>query len=122
MKNLTDEDASHAIMHHEFGPKITGIAENVVVIPSQNWCSQWQYLSKDLENHAKTGEADIHVFVFLYNRSPLFQEFMNFKETVWGNNQIPYLRFYRNGIFFFESNFLPAEEIIRKFVFTNQAG
>ncbi|RPJ09403.1 MAG: hypothetical protein EHM28_01640 [Spirochaetaceae bacterium] len=115
LNTLTDDDARHAIKHNEFDTGIIAMAKNVLVILSQNWCSQWQYLKSDLEKHITTGEADIHVHIFLYNRSPLFQEFMDFKEKVFVNDQTPYMRFYRDGKLFFESNFLPLESIIRKF-------
>jgi hypothetical protein len=113
--DLTEVDAKTALAKGEFDTGILGAGENVLVILSQAWCSQWQYLSKDLETHAATDKLELQVFVFLYNRSPLFAEFLNFKERTWGNDEIPYLRFYKNSVLVHESNFMPVEEIIRRF-------
>jgi len=113
IKPLKDDDARFAMEHHEFDSVIIGSAKNVVIILSQTWCSQWEYLSTDLEKNAATKEIDLSVFYFLYNRSPLFQEFLSFKETVFQNAQIPYLRCYKDGALLRATNFMTVNDLIR---------
>ncbi|MBN1523927.1 MAG: hypothetical protein JW904_05560 [Spirochaetales bacterium] len=109
---LADTDAQFAMDNGEFDSTVIHSNGNAAVILSQNWCSQWKYLEKDLENLKKTQDIELAVYIFLYNRSPLFQSFMNFKETVFKNKQIPYIRCYKNGRLIRESNFVPGKNLI----------
>ena len=55
---------------------------------------------------------EIDVYVFVYDDSPVFDEFLAFKESVWGNNLIPYIRYYRRGRLRSESNYLSPEAFL----------
>ena len=51
------------------------------------------------------GEAAI--FTVKYNLLPDFERIMSFKETVFKNEHVPYVRFYRGGSLVHQSNWLP---------------
>ena len=64
---------------------------------------QWGALKPALEN---LKAIDIDVWVFIYDQSGIFEEFKRFKEMVLANDEIPYIRYYRNGEFIKDSNFV----------------
>jgi len=47
------------------------------------------------------------IFTVEYNRLPDFERIMSFKEDVFKNRQVPYVRFYRDGKLVRHSNWLP---------------
>ena len=116
INTLNDSDVQTAIDNGEFGSSIIGSKKNVAIILTQNWCSQWKYLERDLEENKDSAEIDLDIYVFIYNRSPLFQKFMQFKESVYNNDQIPYVRCYKDGVFFKDSNYLPARDLFNLFL------
>jgi hypothetical protein len=114
-KKISDEDARSAIRDKEFADAILSSREKVAVILTQGWCHQWLALKHGLEHIASSEGPDIDVHVFVYDRSPLFDEFLAFKETVFGNTTIPYVRYYRNGRFQTDSNYVPVQEFLARF-------
>jgi hypothetical protein len=44
-----------------------------------------------------------------YDLEPWFESFMAFKEDSFGNREVPYVRYYREGVFSGESNYLSAD-------------
>jgi hypothetical protein len=46
------------------------------------------------------------LYELLYNKVSYFNEFREFKENVWKNDEIPYLRFYKGGKLFRDSNYI----------------
>jgi hypothetical protein len=57
----------------------------------------------------------IDVYELIYNRKDYFHQFLHFKETVWRNPLIPYVRYYRDGMLVDESNFVSQREFLRRF-------
>jgi hypothetical protein len=53
------------------------------------------------------------VFWVEYDLEEFFEPFMRFKEGVFGNDQVPYVRFYRGGKFAAESNFIDKGGFLR---------
>ena len=104
---LTDEQARDAIARGEFAPALVGAAPRTVMVLTQDWCPQWAAMKDWLADAAD--EAGVAVIVFEYNRSGVFEEFMRYKEDVWGNRQIPYLRYYREGVLVRESNYVSRD-------------
>ena len=58
-------------------------------------------------------DVNVHVFELVYNKFDLFDEFKNFKETVWKNDTIPYLRFYKDGSIYHETNYISEQTFNR---------
>jgi hypothetical protein len=114
-KTISDEEARSAIENKEFPDSIRGSCDRVAVILTQGWCPQWASLKYGLDRIAATEPSDIDVYVFIYDRSPLFREFLEFKENVWENDLVPYVRYYRNGKLKDESNFLAVPAFLNRF-------
>jgi hypothetical protein len=97
----------NAIENGEFDKGVISSKDLVVVVMTQDWCPQWI----DMESWIYSIETnkDIDVYELVYNRTEYFNEFMNFKENVWKNSQIPYLRLYQNGKLVGETNYINRE-------------
>jgi hypothetical protein len=119
IKELTDEQVQEAIDDKEFSESVRIASEYVAVILTQDWCSQWMTMSgwlKEIESKGDAVKENISVFTLQYNQKPYFQKFMNFKETTWKNDRIPYVRYYKNGKFISNSNYVSKDQFFRSFV------
>ena len=114
-KTIDDDTAGQAIRDGEFPASVIGSRGKVALILTQGWCPQWASLKGVLEETGGGGSDDIDVYVYIYDRSPLFYDFLDFKETVWKNDIIPYIRYYRDGMFLTESNFVPGDRFLAQF-------
>lgn len=106
-KLLDKEQAMYAISHGEFQRSVTASKSRVVIVLTQDWCPQWH----DMEGwiyRLETAE-DMDIYQLEYNKTDYFDDFMNFKENEWNNHSIPYLRFYKDGVLYRESNYISEE-------------
>jgi hypothetical protein len=92
---LTEEQVKAAISNGEFCDDIITSNKNVAVIMSQSWCPQWLMMNVWLKTLPK--EADIDIYTTIYDQEIYFNEFMHFKETVFLNDKVPYIRYYIDG-------------------------
>jgi hypothetical protein len=109
MHKLTTAQVKEAMENGDFGKEITERYPKVIIILTESWCPQWKTMHSYIE-HMHTE----NVFYYIYDQEELFKEFMAFKEQVFQNDQIPYLRFYENGRFTGASNYIPQEEFKKK--------
>lgn len=100
---IAEGDLEFLFDHGEFPETITGHSEKVVVIMTQDWCSQWAAMKEYLPEFAE----NVSIFVLEYNRHTQFARILDFKENTFGNQAVPYLRFYAQGVLVSESNYLP---------------
>ncbi len=107
---ITEQQARRTIDDGELPEEIRAAATAVAVILTQDWCPQFTSMDRWLAS--VEDDPSRAVFVFKYNLSDLFAEFMRFKETRWKNDRIPYVRYYRNGEFIHEGNYAPKEEFL----------
>jgi hypothetical protein len=114
-KTINDDDAREAIRQGEFPPSVIASSGQVALILTQGWCPQWAALKQGLEKKSRDAVPEIDVHVFIYDRSPLFYDFLDFKESVWKNDVIPYVRYYRDGIFRADSNFVMSDRFFGQF-------
>ncbi len=114
-KTISDTDARSAIERKDFPQAVCASCDRVAVVLTQGWCHQWLDLKRGLERIASSEKREIDVHVFVYDRSPLFDEFLRFKETVLGNDIIPYVRYYRNGALTAATNYVPVQEFLDHF-------
>jgi len=112
-KKLTREDISNVIKNKEFDQKIINSAKNTAVIMTQSWCSQWNMVKNWINDLPDDPELDI--FVVIYDLENYYESFMSFKENVFGNYEIPYIRYYIDGKLVDESNFIGKEGFLKKF-------
>ena len=111
MTKLTREQCLAAAEAGEFGPDVIGAAPAVAVVLSQSWCPQWAWMRSYLQ--ALPASADLEVFWVEYDREDFFERFMRFKETTFGNDQVPYVRYYRGGELVRETNFIDKGGFLR---------
>ena len=115
---ITRAQAMAAIEHGELPDEVIGSGENVAVVLTQDWCSQWSAMERwigDLEGDDSSCDVTIDVYHLLYNRKDYFKQFLSFKENVWQNRTIPYVRYYRKGRFIRDSNYVTREEFLAVF-------
>ena len=101
MEKLTEEQMNFFLKNGEFSAEVTAAAANTAVVLTQDWCPQWTVMKRYLP-----GITEAAVFFIEYNREPRADEYMRAKETLFGNELIPYVRYYRNGAFAGDSNFV----------------
>jgi hypothetical protein len=102
-RTLSDAVIAQTIDEGEFPEEIRNAAEKVVVILTQDWCPDWHAMDAFLPQFADR----VALFVLPYNQHRRFQEIMEFKEEVFANREIPYLRYYHQGRFIVATNQLP---------------
>ncbi len=109
-KLIQKDQAMYAIANGEFENTLVASKSRVIIILTQDWCSQWV----DMKGWVYGVEADedIDIYELEYNKVDYFNEFMNFKESQWGNYNVPYLRFYKDGILVNETNYIRENEFV----------
>jgi hypothetical protein len=112
MKKLGKEDCLSLIKNGEFEAGIVGAAEAVAVVLTQSWCPQWGWMRAYLGS-LPPDEA-MEVFWVEYDREDFFEPLMAFKEGVFGNDQVPYVRYYRGGKLAAESNYIDKGGFLRR--------
>ncbi len=114
---LSNEDCLFAIEHGEFAGEICGKTPNTAIILTQSWCPQWtamrRYLDEALKK-AQEASIDLSIFFVEYDKESWSKEFMTFKEDRFKNREIPYVRYYQNGIFSEDSNFISLGGFLKK--------
>jgi len=105
---LTEADARELLTGSEFPDRILRSAAAVAVVLTQSWCPQWAAMDAYLDRWARTEPEDntIHVYHLEYDRLPFFSQFLSWKENTFRNYDIPYVRFYREGNFVGDSNYI----------------
>lgn len=109
---ITTDHLASAIANSEFPAEILEASPLVACIMTQSWCPQWVFMRSWLRKLEKTAEMTeglkIQTFEAEYDRLPNFSEFRSFKEQVWNNWEVPYIRYYAGGNLVHESNFVSA--------------
>jgi len=83
-----------------------------ILILTQSWCSQWHLMKKYIPQLEK--ENTFKAAYFEYDLAENFESFMHFKEAEYRNDYVPYLRFYFDGAFISESNYLGESAFISR--------
>lgn len=110
-KVLTNEQVFAAIDKGEFDRSITASARKVAVVMTQDWCPQWHSMKSWL--YAIEAPDSVDVYELIYNKADYHREFMRFKESKWNNDQIPYVRYYKDGELVTVSNYVSQAEFKR---------
>lgn len=109
MKKLAHTQCLYAMEHGDFPPEVRESARDVAVVLTQSWCPQWDWMKAYLHNLA---QPDTDVWYVEYDRESFFGEFMAFKERVLGNDLVPYVRYYRDGVFHREGNYSGSSQFL----------
>lgn len=111
MTHLTREQCLSAVAAGEFSSDVVAAASAVAVVLTQSWCPQWAWMRSYLLSLPET--PDLAVFWVEYDREDFFERFMDFKEKILGNDQVPYVRYYRGGALVRETNFIDKGGFLR---------
>jgi hypothetical protein len=111
MTKLTARQCTEAMAAREFGPELRTAAPAVAIVLTQSWCPQWGWMRSYLET--LPADPDLAVFWVEYDLEDFFEPFMAFKEEVFGNREVPYVRYYREGKLLRESNFIDKGGFLR---------
>lgn len=106
MENLIPfpEDAlEETLQAGEVPESLRTSAERVVVLWTQDWCPQWH----DMRSWIAEETEGVPVYYLVYNTRDDFERVMEFKEEVWQNREIPYVRYYKSGELAAQHNWLP---------------
>lgn len=114
-RSLTEQHARTAMAEGEFAAEVRNSRECVAIVLTQDWCPQWTAMRQWFSENGGAGEPEIDVWELEYNREPYGGEFMHFKERELGNDLIPYVRYYRNGVLVGESNYVSRDQFISRF-------
>ena len=109
-KKLSEDQVLEVIKTGDFSPDIIASKNKVVIILTQDWCTDWKRMREWLDT--LDDAIDIDIYELIYNKSEHFQRCLDLKENKWNNSFIPYLRYYQNGILIKESNYVTKEEFL----------
>jgi hypothetical protein len=111
---LTEAECRFAITNGDFSEEVTNAAPSVALILTQSWCPQWLFMKSYLAEAEKTFQDKLQIRFLEYDRESFFQDFMYFKEEVFRNREVPYVRYYKNGILTSESNYTSKQGFLTK--------
>jgi hypothetical protein len=111
MRKLTKEECLGLVREGEFAEGVLKAADTVAVVLTQSWCPQWAWMRSYLAELPP--DAGREVFWVEYDREDFFEPIMEFKERVLGNDQVPYVRYYRGGKPAAESNYIDKGGFLR---------
>ena len=117
-KKLNEKQIKDVIKSKEFESSIINSTEYTAVILTQGWCPQWTFMNSWLKEMCNTNEPkdmEISVFELIYDEIPNFNEFREFKEKVWDNWEVPYVRYYYKGKLIHQSNYVSPMMFIDNF-------
>jgi hypothetical protein len=113
MTRLSVAQCEQAVASGDFSPEVIASTSRVAVVLTQSWCPQWIMMRLWLDRAEK--DADAKVFFMEYDKEDFFEEFMAFKEDVFGNRSVPYIRYYRDGVFTRDGNFIGRDGFLANF-------
>ncbi|MFA5851310.1 MAG: hypothetical protein WC820_01290 [Spirochaetales bacterium] len=111
IRKLTADECQAAIAAGDFSPAITASAAFAALVLTQSWCPQWTWMRRYLDDLAT--DSDTAIYWVEYDKETFFEDFLDLKEGRYGNRQIPYVRYYRNGILVHESNYIDRSGFLR---------
>jgi len=111
IRKLNEAECRAAIVSGDFSPAMLASAPMVAVVLTQSWCPQWTWMRSYLDELA--GQPGLDIYWIEYDREPFFDTFIDFKENVLGNSQIPYVRYYRQGLLQNTSNYIDRRGFFR---------
>jgi hypothetical protein len=115
IRKLTEAECRFVMEKGEFEPAVINAAPSVAVILTQSWCPQWTAMEGYLPEIQEKSPGSA-LFYVEYDRLSWFDEFRNFKETAFQNREIPYVRYYRQGKFLRDSNFISPDGFLDRLV------
>jgi hypothetical protein len=94
MIKLDQDQCMEILSTGDIPAEVSGGNEKVAVIFTQSWCVDWLIMRSYAR---KIDNRDVSVYYVEYDKEPFYEEMRRFKETVYNNWSIPYVRYYRDG-------------------------
>jgi hypothetical protein len=113
-KQITRPQAEEAIEGGEFSTEVIASQKFVAIILTQSWCPEWIYVRRMLDSLPRNDYV-MDIYELEYDKEPYFQSFLRFKENVFGNSLIPYIRYYVDGKLVNQSNAVSEKEFLSSF-------
>jgi hypothetical protein len=114
VRALSENDCRTAISEGDFAADVRAARPLTAIILSQSWCPQWFFMKRYLPSVEAAAGVEIAVFYFEYDLSPIFADFMAYKEETLKNREVPYVRFYLDGALTSESNYISAQSFLAR--------
>jgi len=115
-QKLTETECKAAIENGDFDSSLVA-GPAVAIILTQSWCPQW----KAMEAYLPGVEAAIDGLKIYYVEYDIetwenlkYETFMAFKENTFNNMEIPYVRYYKNGVYSRDSNYISMDGFISR--------
>jgi hypothetical protein len=117
VEGIPEESLKKALAEGEFGEELRRSAPYTAIVLTQSWCPQWTMLQRGFERLKRKGEPrePLKVWTLEYDRHSDFERIRRFKEEEFGNREIPYVRYYRDGEFIGDSNFVSERKLLERF-------
>jgi len=111
IRKLTEAECRAAMETGEFGAGLVS-GPAAAIILTQSWCPQWAAMKTYLPK-VETAIDAVRLYYVEYDierwESLENDAFMFFKETTYRNRDIPYVRYYRDGVFSRDSNYISLD-------------
>ena len=108
IRKLTESECKAALENGEFDSDLVS-GPAAAIILTQSWCPQWSAMRSYLPK-VEAALGDVKLYYVEYDaevwESLENEAFMTFKENTFSNREIPYVRYYKNGAFSRDSNYL----------------
>lgn len=115
IRSMQSEEALSAIETGDFPDSLLKASKAVAVILTQSWCPQWKFVQSYLDSLHQQAGNELSIFWLEYDTAPFFERFMQFKETQLGNDQVPYIRYYVDGVLVAQSNAIARQGFLDSF-------
>ena len=120
IKKLTEAECRAAMESGDFDPAmLKGPAAAIIL--TQSWCPQWKAMKSYLpkaEEAVRALYGEISIYYIEYDIEPWESlendAFMRFKENTYNNREIPYVRYYRDGVYARDSNYISLDGFINR--------
>ena len=111
IRRLTEAECQAAMKTGDFDATLVS-GPAAAIILTQSWCPQWTAMKAYLPQ-VEAVLGDVRLYYVEYDiedwASLKNEAFMTFKENTFNNRQIPYVRYYRNGVYSRDSNYISLD-------------
>ena len=94
MIRLDETQCLETISNHEMPAGVVWSNSKVAVIFTQSWCVDWVVMQSYTR---KIDIADVSMYYVEYDKEPFYEKMKTYKEVVFKNSNVPYVRCYRDG-------------------------
>ena len=111
IRKLTEAECRAAMESGDFDAALVSCSAAAIIL-TQSWCPQWTAMKNYLPQ-VEAALEDVGLFYIEYDiadwESLDREAFMRFKENTFNNREIPYVRYYKNGVFSRDGNYISLE-------------